>query len=219
MATVSASATPWWRNHFIWRKIHSLFGVVPIGLFLLFHFFENSFAWKGAKAYDAQVAWITGLPILPILEVGLLGALLFHAVYGTVIMRSGQGNVAHYDYGRNWFYSLQRFTAWIAVFFIGYHVVTMRFMGEHAGHAKMAAQLENPLVLLFYLVGVLAVVLHFATGLVNFCFKWGITVGPRAQRNASYLFGAFGVGFAGLWLLILLAFVAHNHPGLLNVFK
>lgn len=219
MATVSASATPWWRNHFFWRKLHSLMGVFPIGLFLLFHFFENSYAWKGPKAYDAQVAWITSLPILPIMEVGLLGAILFHAVYGTFIMRSWKGNVAQYDYTRNWFYDLQRITAWIAFVFIGYHVVTMRFMGEHASHAKMAEQLDQPWIFMFYLIGVLSVVLHFSTGLVNFCFKWGITVGPKSQRATAYLMGAFGVGFALLWVLILGAFLAHNNPEILSWLK
>lgn len=219
MSTVSASATPWWRNPFIWRKLHSLMGVVPLGAFLLFHFFENSYVWKGSHAYDVQVEWIVSMPILPLLEMALLGSLLFHAIYGTVIMRGWKGNVAQYAYVRNWLYDLQRITAWISFFFIGYHVLTLRFLGEAANHAKVAAQLDQPWVFMLYLVGVVAVVFHFSTGLVNVCFKWGVTVGSRSQRVVASLMAVFGVGFTLLWVGILGAFLVHNNPQLLSLFK
>ncbi len=35
------------RYHFLIRKLHSLAGVIPLGVFLLEHLFLNSYAWRG----------------------------------------------------------------------------------------------------------------------------------------------------------------------------
>src|SRR4051812_46859275 len=49
-----AAARPGWieRNHFWLRRLHSLTGIVPIGGFLLFHFYENGAIFYGVGAYD-----------------------------------------------------------------------------------------------------------------------------------------------------------------------
>ncbi len=40
---------------FIWRKLHSLLGIIPIGAFLVEHLLSNFEALKGPAAYAAQV--------------------------------------------------------------------------------------------------------------------------------------------------------------------
>src|ERR1039458_6661148 len=42
-------------NSFLFRKLHSLLGVIPIGAFLLEHLLSNFEALKGPAAYGAQV--------------------------------------------------------------------------------------------------------------------------------------------------------------------
>ncbi len=42
-------------NSFLWRKLHSLLGVIPIGAFLVEHLLSNFEALKGPAAYAAQV--------------------------------------------------------------------------------------------------------------------------------------------------------------------
>ena len=62
MATVESSAVPQVRRgveplragqgtSFVWHKLHSLLGIVPIGAFLLEHLLSNFEALKGPVAY------------------------------------------------------------------------------------------------------------------------------------------------------------------------
>ena len=37
---------------FLWRRLHSLSGIIPVGAFLLFHIFENLSALRGPEAYN-----------------------------------------------------------------------------------------------------------------------------------------------------------------------
>jgi succinate dehydrogenase / fumarate reductase cytochrome b subunit len=68
-------------HSFFWRRLHSLSGIVPIGVFLIEHFFSNAFATNGWAAYAEQVKFLTGLPFVPVLEiVGIYAPLAFHSL-------------------------------------------------------------------------------------------------------------------------------------------
>ena len=47
-------------NSFLWRKLHSLLGVIPIGAFLVEHLLSNFEALKGPAAYAANIAALRG---------------------------------------------------------------------------------------------------------------------------------------------------------------
>jgi hypothetical protein len=67
--------------HFYLRRLHSLTGIFPIGVFLVEHFFGNAFATRGPEAYNRYVEFLLGMPYLPALEIGLVfGPLLFHGI-------------------------------------------------------------------------------------------------------------------------------------------
>ena len=51
------------RTYFMLKRLHSLTGVVPIGLFLLEHFFTNSRALQGAGAFDQAAADLARHPL------------------------------------------------------------------------------------------------------------------------------------------------------------
>src|ERR1700689_4044195 len=71
---------------FIWRRLHSLLGVVPIGAFLLEHLLSNFEALKGPIAYGQQVKFLNSLPLVRVLEwVFIFLPLLYHAFYGVWI--------------------------------------------------------------------------------------------------------------------------------------
>ena len=53
---------------FLLRRLHSLTGIIPVGAFLLEHFFSNAFATKGPEAYTKQVGLLTSLPFVVGLE-------------------------------------------------------------------------------------------------------------------------------------------------------
>ena len=61
------------------------------------------------------------------------------------------------------------------------------------GHAA----LQNPLVILFYAVGILACVFHLANGLWTMGITWGAWTSPPAQKKALYACGAFGAALLG----------------------
>lgn len=193
------------RRSFLLRKLHSLTGALPVGGFLLFHFWTNAKALQGQAQYDDAVADITHMPYLRVLELVLiLAPLLFHAGYGVVLALEGKPNVGRYPYSRNWMYTAQRATGLIAFAFIAFHLWEywgQKVMGRMAPEdfyprlcANMAATVGGvPLIALVYVVGIAASVFHFANGLWGFCFSWGITISRRAQRMAAVVFGVVGM--------------------------
>ena len=64
---------------FIWRKLHSLLGIIPIGAFLLEHLLSNFEALKGPAAYGVQVKFLNSLPLVRVLEwVFIFLPILYH---------------------------------------------------------------------------------------------------------------------------------------------
>jgi succinate dehydrogenase / fumarate reductase cytochrome b subunit len=193
------------RRSFLLRRLHSLSGVFPVGVFLVTHLFTNAKALKGQPAFDRAVADINHLPFLPLLEIfGIFVPLAFHALYGVKLAFEGRGNVARYPYSRNVLYTLQRATGLVAVAFIGWHLAEFRIpkllgrMPISAFYPTLEANLSStyrgfPLLAAVYLVGIAASVVHFANGLFTFSFSWGICLTRRSQRLFATAFGVLGV--------------------------
>jgi len=138
---VAESASFLEKHHFLLRRLHSLTGVVPIGVFLLAHLTTNSsVVWgainaakhkgvhAGAATFQHEVNFIHSLPALILIEVfGLWLPIAFHSILGIIYAMSGKPNVGHYAYRDNWRYTLQRVSGYIGVLFIFYHVATLRW--------------------------------------------------------------------------------------------
>lgn len=199
-------------KHFLIRKIHSLFGIIPVGLFLLEHLFTNSFAMKGAEAFDEKVEFFQSLPYLLVIEtLFIFLPILFHGIYGLWIYYLGESNVGRYGYYRNWAYLIQRVSGLITFIFIVYHVYITRlsalFYGQEVSFEAMHQSLANPLMVAFYIVGLVAAVYHFANGIWGFLVSWGITIGPKAQRISSFVCSGIFVVLTIVGLNALLAFI------------
>ena len=96
---------------FLLRRLHSLSGIVPIGLFLIEHFVSNAFATNGPDAYTQQVKLLSSFPFVVGLELfGIWLPILYHSLYGFYIWNRGDTNIADYPWAGNWMYSLQRWT-------------------------------------------------------------------------------------------------------------
>jgi len=90
------------RNHFWLRRLHSLSGIVPVGGFLLFHFYENGAIFYGAAAYDKMATEARGIRYLELMEIFLIFIpLLYHALYGLFIAGYARNNTPSYNYSRN----------------------------------------------------------------------------------------------------------------------
>ncbi len=193
------------RRRFLLRKLHSLTGVVPVGLFVVFHLFTNARALRGEASFSKAVEDIQAIPYLPVIEaVAVLGPLLFHALYGVKLAFESRPNVGSYPFNRNWMYTAQRVTGLLAFAFIVWHLSTYwyaRVTGHLAPEQFYGALCQDlssapsgiPVAALAYVFGIAAVVFHLANGLWGFCFSWGITVSRRSQRISATVFGLIGL--------------------------
>jgi succinate dehydrogenase / fumarate reductase cytochrome b subunit len=197
-------------HSFLWRRLHSLSGIIPIGAFLMEHFVSNAAATNGPHAYAEQVKFLTSLPFVTVLEfVGIWLPLAYHAGYGIYIWLRATPDLKSYPETSNWLYSLQRWTGIFALLYIIQHVWLLRFSGTHlmyepgAAFAKVQAELMSPFKLVWYTLGILSACWHFGYGIFLFCSKWGIVTGARARRwlmivSVLVFLGMSGLGFASL---------------------
>jgi len=197
---------------FYLRRFHSLTGVLPIGAFLVEHFFTNSFAMFGPEVYNSKVEFFMGLPYILLIEITLIWIpILFHGAYGCYIVCSGQANAGRYGYFRNWMYLLQRITGIIALIFIVYHVYATRISGlisgQHVSFEGVHQSLQNPLILAFYILGIVSASYHLGNGMFGFLITWGIAIGNKTQRGISILCGFVSAGMAVFGLAALSYFV------------
>src|ERR1700687_1965523 len=201
-------------NSFLWRKLHSLSGIIPIGAFLVEHIVSNFETWNGPLAYAKQVAFLNSLPLVRVLEwVFIFIPLAFHALYGVFIAFRGRANVNVYPWAGNWMYLSQRITGLTASAYISQAVWRHRFSGvmlpEHPGaaFAKVQHELANPWMLAIYVIAMVATTWHFAYGIWLFAAKGGITPGERARRRFGYVCGVIGTALCVLGLASIWAFV------------
>lgn len=192
-------------------RLHSISGVVPIGVFLAFHLYSNAEARRGADAYNALARRIQGTPALLAVELLLVVApLLFHGIYG--LFRIAEEPPAPGAASpRRALAIAQRTTGAVLFLFVFVHLWTARLVQirDHANldlFRLMQAVLASPWLRAAYAAGVLAATFHLSAGLWTFAEGWGIATTPRARRIAAALAaGAFGV-LSALGLASLKAF-------------
>ncbi len=203
----------YYRHEFMLRRLHSLSGLIPVGLYMVVHLTVNASIWNGTEAFQAFVFQIHSLgAILPLVEwVFIFLPILFHAALGFVFMFGAKYNSNRYPTVRNYRYVAQRVTGMIAFVFIFWHVFHMNGLihtewfretiADPIGLAQFrpynaastaARALQSPLVSIFYLIGVWACVYHFANGLWTMGITWGVWVSPKAQQRASNI--CLGIG-------------------------
>ncbi|HHX50117.1 MAG TPA: succinate dehydrogenase [Clostridia bacterium] len=200
------------KNHYFIRRLHSVFGILPIGLFLTEHLLVNSSSFFGPETYNNTVALLQKIPLLILVELFVIFIpIVFHALYGLWIVYVAKNNILQYRYYRNWLFYLQRVTAVITLIYVVYHVYTLRIakslFGLEISFQTMSVVLSNPWVLAFYIIGLLASVYHFANGLATFLITWGITVGPFSQKVATIISGIAFVALSFLGVQSLIAFI------------
>jgi len=213
---------------FVFRKLHQLTGIIPLGVFLLEHFYTNSKAMTGPADFNNAVRDLQSIPYIIFIEIGgIFVPLIYHAVYGLFITWEMRPNNVAYPYPRNWFYTIQRVTGMILFFFITFHVLNFRFglipgLNEQSvAHYPMQAfdivrrEFEMPVIFVVYLIGIISTVWHLANGLWLFAVDWGIVIGERAQRLTGYACIAFGLLLLAVGINAQVAFVKEG--GLLGL--
>ena len=200
-------------REFLMRRLHSLLGIIPIGLFLTQHLIVNHFATQGVEAFNTASHFMASLPFVIFLEIFVIYLpLMYHAFYGLYIAFTSKNNVGHYSYMRNTLFVAQRYTGIFLVVFIAWHVFETRFQvaignAADADFNMMANILDNPAMLVFYILGVLAATFHLANGLWSFLVTWGITQSEKAQKYSTYFTLLVFIVLSIIGIRALLAFV------------
>ena len=180
---------------FYLRRLHSLVGLLAIGIFLFEHIITNARALGGAESLNGALAMMELIPHPIFLGLEIFGValpILFHAIYGIYIALQGKNNPGRYGYVRNWQFALQRWTAWFLVIFLIWHVFYLRIFTS------------SPITTLLYTIGMFAAIFHFCNGITTFCMTWGIAKGPRIQNVINVL----SMCLCAFLCLVTIAFMA-----------
>ena len=195
-------------QHFLLRRLHSLTGIV-FGGYLIVHLLVNATIAQGGAVYQTQVNKIHDLPFLPVIEWTFIYIpIIYHTIYGIWITLTGQPNVNSYPYGKNWAYTLQRLSAIIIVFFILFHVLSLKYglfgknlsFDPHRALPTVGTHLDTSTFIAYFVypIGILASCYHLANGFWTAAITWGLTVSRQAQRR-------WGAVCTGLFVLTFVA--------------
>ena len=192
------------RYHFLVRRLHSLSGIIPIGVFLCVHLSINASIMAGPRAFQFavdKIHMLNSLGILKVVEVLFIFIpIAFHAIVGVIIWLSGKSNLSTYQYVGNLRYTLQRWTGIIALFFIVAHLWHIHWIipggiefDAHAAAESAVTAMRAGWTAPIYAIGVLCAVFHLANGIWTFLIVWGITIGPRSQTISGAVCAIIGI--------------------------
>ncbi|MGM9568306.1 MAG: succinate dehydrogenase [Clostridia bacterium] len=189
------------------RRIHSILGIVPIGIFLCLHLTLNSSAILGVDAWSAVIDGMRSVPFIILGELFIIAIpILFHAVYGFYIVYLSDMPLLRYQYVKNWMFILQRVTAVITTIFVVYHVLFVRILTDSTLDvmSAMANSLQTPVGFILELIGIWASIYHFTNGIFTFLVTWGVLQGDRIQKVVSLLTMLLCAALCLLALIILI---------------
>jgi len=192
-AVGSAPARGFWM-----RRVFSFCGVVPLGIYVVWHLLNNIYAFGGARAFDARLAQATGSPVYrPAIWLFVYLPFAIHAVIGLIITLRSRPNVLREPRFRNWKYVLQRVTAIGVLLFVPAHVYKTKIEPWREGFAIDFAHMHEgmlePITAAVYVLGMLGVSFHLANGLWLAGITWGFFTGPNGQRRGEWLSIFFGI--------------------------
>ncbi len=189
--------------------LHSLSGVVPVGVFMLVQLWMHAKALAGPHAYHDTLVVLSRLPGIVVWQALILACLAYHALYGVVLAATARYNIGRYPYSGNWGYTLRRITGLLALAFIALHGALVWIPAQLGWlpvadlYPTMVARMSAtsagvPWLSLAYLVGIGACAFHFAAGLWTFGVRWGLTASRRARAWSGALMAVVGLAVFGL---------------------
>lgn len=186
------------------RRLLTLSGVVPLGVFVVEHVFANAFAMAGGERFDAVVGAAARSPLALAVELVLvILPLLVHGVVGLVLtVRADPGG---HSYASDRLWKAQRVTGLLLLVFVIGHLLELRVRRWLHGlaiaslYTRLSADLSTswngiPWVALLYIAAVGAASFHAANGVWAFLASRG----PRPTRSAAW---ALGLAAAGLFVV------------------
>jgi succinate dehydrogenase / fumarate reductase cytochrome b subunit len=203
------------------RKLLSLSGVAPLGVFLVVHLMINARALRGEAAFTLATSVLQRLPVLPLVEAVLVFApLVVHAAIGLWLIVTRAPLAEPSPYSRT-IGILMRVTGVMALAFLALHVPELRFRGAGPDASRrsggelltiLTSTLSStwhglPWRGVAYQLGAAATTFHFAAGVWGFFARTRRGMrDDRARRWAAWAVGA--IGFT-MWLFFTDVVVFH----------
>ena len=213
MSEASATATAADHGTFLRARLASLLAIVPLGVWTVFHLWDNLAAFYGGPAWDAAVTEHSSPIAQLITGCVVLVPLALHTVWGISRLLTAQPNVLRYRAYGNFKYLLQRLAAVGVLLFLGAHLwLAMIHPRLTTGHGEAFADIAhemrfNPPTLIVYVLGTLGVTFHLANGLQTAAMGWGLVTSRAALKRLEWvviavflvLLGMAWSAIAALW--------------------
>jgi succinate dehydrogenase/fumarate reductase cytochrome b subunit (b558 family) len=179
------------------RRLLTVTGVAPLGVFLAEHLLANASAMAGGARFDAVVGAMARSPVALLVEIVLVVVpLLVHGAVGVSLTFKPDPD---HSYASDRAYKAQRIAGLVALVFVVAHVFELRLRRLFGGlavaslYTKLSEDLSwtwagVPWVALGYIVGIAATVFHFGNGLWAFLAARG----NQPSRSMTNLILALG---------------------------
>ncbi len=194
---------------FMWARLASLVSILPLGVWTVWHLWENLTAFQGAEVWESTVTRYRHPYSFVFTLVMVFLPLAIHTIWGIQRVMSSRPNNGHYKYFGNLKYLVHRIAAVGVLGFLGAHIwlafLRPRFV---LGHPEVFSDISafmhhHPQTLAVYLLGTLGVSYHLANGISTFAWQWGGVSGRRSYRRFELLsWVIFGILLAMSWGVI-----------------
>lgn len=183
-------------------RLGSVLALAPLGVWTVWHLWENLYVWAGREAWAAHVtdvrvvdgtatyvgngvsSWLVSLVVL--------GPLVLHTLWGLRRIRMTKPN--GYKFFGNAKYLLQRLSALGLMGFLGAHLYLARIkpaLSNRTGHedfCDLAGHMRHhPPTLVVYTLGVIGIAYHLANGVYTAAFINGLAASPKASRQMQVI--------------------------------
>ncbi len=183
----------------LFPRLGSALALAPLGVWTMWHLWENLYVWAGRDAWAAHVTDVRYGPEGPsyvgndvaslLVSVVVLGPLVLHTLWGLRRIRMTKPN--GYKFFGNAKFLLQRLSALGLMGFLGAHIFLARIKPmlnetgtgredfcDHAGHMR-----HHPPTLAVYTLGVIGIAYHLANGVYTAAFINGLAASAKASRK------------------------------------
>lgn len=177
---------------FLLKRLFSLLGIVPIGVYVFVHLYNNAISTQGANAYNDYLQNSKNDPYYTFLIlVFIYLPIIFHGIYGVVMTWRGKINSPGYSWFRNIKYILQRISGLGLILFIPAHVYKTKIApvlhNARLDYQYLSEGMHEVITVTVYILGILGIAFHLANGIWNAGITWGLTIGPKSQRLSEII--------------------------------
>jgi succinate dehydrogenase / fumarate reductase cytochrome b subunit len=191
-----------------------------LSLFLLTHLVGNATAFLGRTAYNAYAERLHNLGfLLPLLETGLLAALIVHVACGlnlyfeNLAARPCRYEVAAAGGGRTLAARTMPYTGLLVLVFIAHHLARFHFGVAGPPSDLVRLNLSRPVTAGYYVFSLLVLTLHLGHGFWSMLQSVGLSH-PKYDRLISRL--ALVLAVTGGLLFTLIPLLVLFRPDFLN---